>query len=90
VKAIIEHTTEKQKKVVNKVLVNPLNSNPLSHGFHLAGESASHSGSEQHDLTNTWKDPENTEHNDADEDIRLHEFMEDIKRYIRSIDIGDL
>jgi hypothetical protein len=72
------------------VLLNPLNSNPFSHGFYLSGESASHSESEQHDLTNTWKDSENTEHSDADEDIMLHEFMEDIKRYIRSIDISDL
>lgn len=72
------------------MLTNPVNSTPFSHGFHLASESASHSGPESTDLTSTWKDRENTEHSEADEDLRLHEFMEDIKRYIRSIDIGDL
>ncbi len=76
--------------MLDKVLLNPLQSSPFSHGFHLTGEKASHSESQPSELTNSWKKRENTENSDIDEDFKLHEFMEDIKRYIRSIDISNL
>jgi hypothetical protein len=41
-------------------------------------------------LAGTWEKRENTEQNDTDEDLRLNDLMEDIKRYIRSIDVGNL
>ena len=62
-------------------------SSPFSHGFHLAGEGVESSPAE---LTNTWDKRENGEQSDTDEDLRLNDLMEDIKRYIRSIDVGNL
>jgi len=70
--------------------LNPTGSNPLSHGFHLTREAAAQSDSRSPQLTGKWQEGENTEHSDTEGDVRLHELMEDIKRYIRSIDIGDL
>jgi hypothetical protein len=81
---------ERFETAMNKVFMNPLLSNPLSHGFHLASESASQAESQQSQFTGDWHKRENSEHRDAEEDIRLHELMEDIKRYIRNIDISDL
>ena len=69
------------------MLLNPVNSNQFSYKFDLAGASGK---SESHNLANTWKDRDNTEQSNADDDVRLQEFMEDIKRYIRSIDISNL
>jgi hypothetical protein len=69
------------------VLLNPVSSNQFSHKFDLVGASGK---AEPSNLTNTWKDGDNTEHSNADDDVRLQEFMEDIKRYIRSIDISNL
>ena len=65
-------------------------SSPFSHGFHLAGEGVSHSESSPPELTTTWEKRENAEQSDTDEDLRLNDLMEDIKRYIRSIDVGNL
>lgn len=75
---------------VDGVLVNPMQSSPSSQGFHLAVERASHSESQSPELTSTWAKRENTEHSNTDEDLELHQLMEDIKRYIRSIDISNL
>ena len=63
---------------------------PLSHGFHLAGEKVAHSESRSPQLAGNWHKRENTDHADVEEDLRLHELMEDIKRYIRSIDVSTL
>lgn len=63
---------------------------PLSHGFHLATEKVSHSEPGSPQLAGNWHKSENTDHSDVEEDIRLHELMEDIKRYIRSIDVNAL
>ena len=65
-------------------------SSPFSHGFHLASEGVSHSESSPSELTTTWEKRENVEQSDTDEDLRLNDLMEDIKRYIRSIDVGNL
>jgi hypothetical protein len=81
---------QKNGVLILDLLVNPMQSRPLSHSFHLAGEKASHSESQSPQLTGNWRKRENTEHSDADEDVQLHKLMEDIKRYIRSIDISNL
>jgi hypothetical protein len=41
-------------------------------------------------LAGNWNKRENSDHSDVEEDVRLHEVMEDIKRYIRSIDVNTL
>ena len=73
-----------------EVLFNPMRSSPLSHGFHLAREKVGHSESQSPQLTGNWHKREDTDHSDVEEDVRLHELMEDIKRYIRSIDVNTL
>ena len=73
-----------------ELLFNPMRSSPLSHGFQLAREKVGHSESQSQQLTGNWHKRENTEHNDVEEDVQLHELMEDIKRYIRSIDVNNL
>ena len=70
------------------VCLDPVQSDPLSPHFHLAG--GSHSGPRSPQVTGNWQKRENTERPEADEDLELHRLMEDIKRYIRSIDIGNL
>ena len=71
-------------------LFNPMRSSPLSHGFHLAREKVGQSESQSPQLAGNWHKRENTDHSDGEEDVRLHELMEDIKRYIRSIDVNTL
>jgi len=67
-----------------------LNSGDFSAGVKLAGGRASKPESRVSQLSGDWQRRENTEHGDHDDDVRLTELMEDIKRYIRSIDIGEL
>jgi hypothetical protein len=74
----------------NEMLLNPMQSSPLAHGFNLASDTHSHSQSQSSELASTWDSQENTKPVDTDEDPELHQLMEDIKRYIRSIDIGNL
>jgi hypothetical protein len=81
---------ERFETAMGEVLLNPLLSSPLSQGFHFTGESTSQTESQQPQLTGDWQKRENSEHRNAEEDIRLNELMEDIKRYIRNIDISDL
>ena len=71
-------------------LFNPMRSSPLSHGFQLSRERVDHSESRSPQLAGNWNKRENTDHSDGEEDVRLHELMEDIKRYIRSIDVNTL
>ena len=73
-----------------ELLFSPMQSSPLSHGLHLAREKVGHSESRSPQLAGNWHKRENTDHSDGDEDVRLHELMEDIKRYIRSIDVNTL
>ncbi len=73
-----------------ELLFNPMRSSPLSHGFHLAREKVGHSESQSPQLPGNWHKREDTDHSDVEEDVRLHELMEDIKRYIRSIDVNNL
>ena len=73
-----------------EMLLNPLQSSPFAHGFNLASEGQSHSESQSPELASTWDNHENTKSGDTDEDVELHQLMEDIKRYIRSIDISNL
>ena len=71
-------------------LFNPMQASPLSHGFHVAREKVGQSESQSPQLAGNWHERENADHSDMDEDVRLHELMEDIKRYIRSIDVSTL
>lgn len=70
--------------------LNPTGSDPWPHGLHLTREAAGQPDSRSPKLTNKWQERENTEHSDTEDDVKLHELMEDIKRYIRSIDISNL
>ncbi|MGD8434930.1 MAG: hypothetical protein PVI73_12520 [Syntrophobacterales bacterium] len=71
-------------------LFTPMLASPLSHGFHLASEQVGHAESRSPQLAGNWHKRENTDHSEVEEDVRLHELMEDIKRYIRSIDVNTL
>jgi hypothetical protein len=75
---------------IDEVQLNPMQSSPFAHGFHLASQTPSHSESQSPELASTWENNENTKAADTDEDIELHQLMEDVKRYIRSIDISNL
>lgn len=75
---------------INEMLLNPIEASPFAHGFNLASESQSYSESQSPELASTWDNHENTKAVDTDEDHELHQLMEDIKRYIRSIDISNL
>ena len=71
-------------------LFNPMLVSPLSHGFQVAREKVGQSESQSPQLAGNWHKRENADHSDMEEDVRLHELMEDIKRYIRSIDVSTL
>ena len=75
---------------IEQVLLNPMQSSPFANGFHLASQTPSHSESQSPELASTWEKHENTKAADTDEDLELHQLMEDVKRYIRSIDITNL
>jgi hypothetical protein len=75
---------------LHELLFSPMQPSPLSHGLHLAREKVGHSESRSPQLAGNWHKRENTDHSDREEDVRLHELMEDIKRYIRSIDVNTL
>jgi hypothetical protein len=72
------------------LLLNPTELRPSRHPFHLAGETAGQSDSQSPQWSGGWHKRENTDHSDTEDDVELHELMEDIKRYIRSIDISNL
>jgi hypothetical protein len=71
-------------------LFNPMRSSPLSHGLDLAREKVGQSESRSPQLAGNWHKRENSDHREVEEKFRLHELMEDIKRYIRSIDVNTL
>ena len=73
-----------------KFYLEPMQANHLSPDFYLAEGRQSHSEPESSQLTGNWQKRENTESRDVDEEHELHQLMEDIKSYIRSIDIGNL
>ena len=75
---------------MDELLLYPMQSSPLSHGLHLAKEKVGHSESRSPQLAGNWHKRENTDHSDVEEEVRLHELMEDVKRYIRSIDVTTL
>ena len=75
---------------INEMILNPLQSSPFAHGFTLARETHDHSQSQSPEIATTWDEHENTKPGETDEDLELHQLMEDIKRYIRSIDISNL
>jgi len=81
---------ERYNIAIDEVLLNPMQSTPFAHGFHLASQTPSHSESQSPELTSTWEKHENTKAADTDEDHELHQLMEDVKRYIRNIDISNL
>ena len=78
------------EELKNGVLLNSVQTTPLSHVFYLAEEKQSHSEPQSPQLTDIWQKRKDTEQSDANEDLELHKLMEDIKRYIRSIDISNL
>ena len=81
---------EKYDIEINEMLLNSVESTPFAHGFNLASESQSYSESQSPELASTWDKHENTKPVDTDEDHELYQLMEDVKRYIRSIDISNL
>ena len=72
------------------LLFAPLGSGPPTHAFHPTGDTAGHTESQSPQLPNSWEKQESTERHDTEDDAQLHELMEDIKRYIRNIDVGNL
>jgi hypothetical protein len=83
-------TLLRDKSQMCEQLFNPMRSSPLSHGFRFAREQVGHPESRSPQLAGNWNKRENSDHSDVDEDLRLHELMEDVKRYIRSIDVNTL
>jgi hypothetical protein len=83
-------TLFRNRSLMYTQLLNMMRSSPVSQGFQLAGEKVGHSESRAPQLTGNWHKRENTGHSDVEEDLRLHKLMEDIKRYIRSIDVTTL
>jgi hypothetical protein len=81
---------ERYNMSINKMLINLMQSSPFAHGFSLANDTHSYSQSQSQELASTWDSHENTKPADTDEDLELNQLMEDIKRYIRSIDISNL
>lgn len=73
-----------------ELLFKLMRASPLSDSFHLAREKVGRSESRSPQLAGNWHKRENTDQSDVEEDVRLHELMEDIKRYIRSIDVNTL
>ena len=76
--------------LITELLRAPAESKPLSQGFHMQRETAGQSDPKSTHLTDNWQKRENTEHSDIGDEVKLHELMEDVKRYIRSIDIRNL
>jgi hypothetical protein len=83
-------TLESYGTATAKELLNPIQSTPLAHGFSLVNETVRHSESKSPELASTWEDHENEKPARGDEEHDLRQLMEDIKRYIRSIDISNL
>ena len=71
-------------------LLAPMESGPPTHAFHPGSDTSGHTESQPPQLPSSWENQENTERRDPEEDAELHELMEDIKRYIRNIDVGNL
>ena len=69
---------------------NSMQTTPLAQLLHLAEEKRSHSEPQSSHFTDTWEKRGSTEQSDAVDDLELHKLMEDIKRYIRSIDVSNL
>ena len=81
---------EKNITEMYKAMLSPMQSTPFANGFHLSSETIGYSESKSSELANTWEEHENKKRSDNDEDLELHRLMEDIKRYIRSIDVSNL
>ena len=77
-------------KLTHGLLLNPAESKPLSHGLNLLEEAPSQPDARSQRLSENWQERKNTEHRDSEEEGKNHELMENIKRYIRSIDISNL
>ena len=73
-----------------KICFEPMRASRLSPDFYLAEGRKSHLEQQSSQLTGNWQKGGNTEPSDVDEDRELHQLMEDVKSYIRSIDIGKL
>jgi hypothetical protein len=83
-------TLFRDKSPMDEQLFNPMRTSPLSPALNLAREKVGHSESRSPQLAGNWHKRENTDHSDVEEDVRLQELMEDVKRYIRSIDVTTL
>ena len=69
--------------------ISPEPGHPV-HGFQLAVEKAGNSESQPPQLTGDWQKREDGERRDTEEEVWVRNLMEDVKRYIRSIDISTL
>lgn len=76
--------------LTSELLNNLTESKRMSHEFNLAEEAAGHSDAQSPRFTGNWQKQDNTEHSITEDDVKLHRLMEDIKRYIRNIDISNL
>jgi hypothetical protein len=71
--------------------LTPMVSGNWSPDFQLAGENPGESkSSAPPQVTGNWQKQEDTETRDLVDDGHLSEFMEEIKRYIRNIDVSNL
>jgi hypothetical protein len=81
---------ERYSTATVRELLDPLQSTPFAPGFSLANETIRHSESKSPELASTWEERDNNKSGNGDDDLELRQLMEDIKRYIRSIDISNL
>ncbi|UCG13007.1 MAG: hypothetical protein JSU72_00465 [Deltaproteobacteria bacterium] len=72
------------------LLLTAIESKPWSHGYRLAEEKASRVESQPQQLGENWLERDDTERREAEENRHIHDLMENIKRYIRNIDINNL
>ena len=75
---------------IPQLLVTVTKSKPLTQSFRLDGEKTSRPESEPPQWNGNWQKQENAEQHDAEKDAYLHELMENVKRYIRKIDVSRL
>lgn len=76
--------------LTTELFLNNTELRPFEPNYHLSGEITGQPDSQSPQLTGNWQKRENSEHRDTEDDVKLQELMEEIKRYIRSIDISNL
>ncbi|MFP3870505.1 MAG: hypothetical protein ACLFVT_06455 [Syntrophobacteria bacterium] len=66
------------------------NATPLTQDLYLAGESSGQTDSRPQQLSGNWTEQEDAKHHNQEEDPELEQLMENVKRYIRNIDVNKL